>query len=131
MFISIYNDQGGRSKFWRTVKWLYNRLPASMRPLFTVAVMGPYEMASFGRSLVVGKPMRYVHRWTDYYKTSRGMSPWHDIVDWIGGYPFEVATPEAIFEFLQSRGFRLERLVTRGGGLGCNQYVFSRPDPVR
>jgi 2-polyprenyl-6-hydroxyphenyl methylase/3-demethylubiquinone-9 3-methyltransferase len=59
------------------------------------------------------------------------MSPWHDIVDWIGGYPFEVAKPEAVLEFLQARGFRLDRLVTSGGRLGCNQYVFSRPDPTR
>ncbi|MGH8511739.1 MAG: hypothetical protein ACREU9_02645 [Gammaproteobacteria bacterium] len=26
-----------------------------------------------------------------------GMSYWHDLIDWIGGYPFEVAKPEEIF----------------------------------
>jgi 2-polyprenyl-6-hydroxyphenyl methylase/3-demethylubiquinone-9 3-methyltransferase len=91
--------------------------------------MGPREVASFGRALLLGKPMRYVRRWTAYQR-SRGMSPMHDIVDWMGGYPFEVAKPEAIFDFLQARGFQLERLATCGGGLGCNQYVFRRTGPA-
>jgi 2-polyprenyl-3-methyl-5-hydroxy-6-metoxy-1,4-benzoquinol methylase len=125
LFISLYNDQGGWSRVWRAVKRTYNRLPASLRPLLTVAVMGPYELLSFGRDLVLGKPMRFIRHWTDY-KRSRGMSPLHDIVDWMGGYPFEVAKPDAVFAFLQARGFRLERLSTRGAGSGCNQYVFSR-----
>jgi 2-polyprenyl-6-hydroxyphenyl methylase/3-demethylubiquinone-9 3-methyltransferase len=127
LFVSIYNDQGGRSALWRSVKRLYNRLPAGLRPLLTLAVMGPRELRHFGHDLVLGKPMRYVRRWTDY-KRSRGMSAMHDIVDWMGGYPFEVAKPEAVFEFLQARGLRLERLVTHGGGRGCNQYVFRRPE---
>ncbi len=24
------------------------------------------------------------------------MSRWHDLVDWVGGYPFEVAAPDAV-----------------------------------
>ena len=27
------------------------------------------------------------------------MSVWHDLVDWVGGYPFEVAKPEEVFDF--------------------------------
>ena len=56
----------------------------------------------------------------------RGMSYWHDLIDWIGGFPFEVAQPEQVFEFMRVRGFRLERLKTCGGGLGCNEFVFNR-----
>ena len=52
------------------------------------------------------------------------MTPWRDLVDWVGGYPFEVASPEAIFNFYHRRGFDLEGLTTRGGGLGCNEFVF-------
>lgn len=29
----------------------------------------------------------------------RGMSPSHDVVDWVGGYPFEVAKSEENFVF--------------------------------
>src|SRR4051812_21429253 len=33
LFISIYNDQGGRSALWRAIKRAYNRAPAALRPL--------------------------------------------------------------------------------------------------
>lgn len=50
----------------------------------------------------------------------------HDLVDWVGGYPFEVAKPEEIFDFYYVSGFTLMRLTTCAGGLGCNQYVFQK-----
>jgi 2-polyprenyl-6-hydroxyphenyl methylase/3-demethylubiquinone-9 3-methyltransferase len=53
------------------------------------------------------------------------MSHWHDIIDWVGGYPYEYAKPDAIFSFFRDRGFALDML-TMGGGLGCSEYVFSR-----
>jgi 2-polyprenyl-6-hydroxyphenyl methylase/3-demethylubiquinone-9 3-methyltransferase len=124
-FLSIYNDQGLKSRIWTALKRTYNRLPAALRTPFTVLVMGPRELAGFGLAVLQGQPSRYVRSWTEYKRT-RGMSRWRDIVDWIGGYPFEVAKPEQVFDFLHPRGFELERLLTCAGGLGCNQYVFSR-----
>ncbi len=56
--------------------------------------------------------------------THRGMSKWHDWIDWIGGYPFEVAKPEEIFEFYRDRGAYLTKMRTQGGSLGCNEFVF-------
>jgi 2-polyprenyl-6-hydroxyphenyl methylase/3-demethylubiquinone-9 3-methyltransferase len=125
LFISIYNDQGPRSHLWRAVKRLYNALPGALRLPFTLLVMVPREALSLAKAVSLGRPGDYVRGWTDY-KRSRGMSRWHDLVDWVGGYPFEVATPEAIFDFARERGFVLERLKTCAGGLGCNQYVFVR-----
>lgn len=125
LFISIYNDQGPRSHFWRAVKRLYNMLPAPLRFPFTLLVMVPREGLSMLKAVALGRPHAYVRGWTDY-KRSRGMSRWHDLVDWVGGYPFEVAAPEEIFDFARKRGFTLDRLTTCGGGLGCNQYVFVR-----
>jgi 2-polyprenyl-6-hydroxyphenyl methylase/3-demethylubiquinone-9 3-methyltransferase len=54
------------------------------------------------------------------------MSRWHDLVDWVGGYPFEVATPEQVFGFFRECGFTLEWMTTCGGGLGCNQFILRR-----
>jgi 2-polyprenyl-6-hydroxyphenyl methylase/3-demethylubiquinone-9 3-methyltransferase len=54
------------------------------------------------------------------------MSRWHDVVDWVGGYPFEVATPGAVLDFCRARGFNLIRLKTCGGKMGCNEFVFQR-----
>jgi len=60
------------------------------------------------------------------YSVERGMSPWRDVVDWVGGYPFEVAKPEEILDFYRSRNFKLVKLKTCGGSSGCNQFVFRR-----
>ena len=59
-------------------------------------------------------------------KKDRGMSAWYDWVDWIGGLPFEVATPEAIESMLGEQGFTLDKMRTVGKGWGCNEYVFTR-----
>ena len=48
------------------------------------------------------------------------------MVNWIGGYPFEAAKPEEIFDFFRARGFELLRMKTCAGGLGCNEFVFRR-----
>ena len=54
------------------------------------------------------------------------MSPWHDLKDWVGGYPFEVAAPDAIIMPLLREGFVLRNLVCRTTGHGCNEYVFEK-----
>lgn len=123
LFISLYNDQGLRSRVWRTIKRTYNRLPPLMRPAFVVAVMGPREAVAAGVEVARLRPMAYLQGWSEY-KRSRGMSRWHDLVDWVGGYPFEVARPDDVFRFYRDRGFTLVELVTRTAG--CNEYVLVR-----
>ncbi len=54
------------------------------------------------------------------------MSYFTDLLDWLGGYPFEVARPEDIFDFFRARGFEMVKLRTVGGGLGNNEFVFVR-----
>lgn len=123
LYTAIYNDQGRMSKVWRQIKRLYNALPAPMH----LVVLYPVAARLWGPRLAVdtlhGAPLR---TWKSYTATRRGMSPWHDVVDWVGGLPFEVATPEAVFDFCHQRGFTLEHLTTKGGGIGCNEYVFRR-----
>lgn len=122
LFISIYNDQGFQSRVWRRIKRTYCRLPRLLKPLIlypaAIRLWGPTLLRDLFR-------LRPFQTWRNYYR-ERGMSPWRDVVDWVGGYPFEVAKPEQIFEFFQQRGFHLAKLVTAGGGLGTNQFVFDR-----
>lgn len=126
LFVAIYNDQGFRSRVWRRVKHRFNTLPKALQTPYAVAVMLPREVLSAGAHVVVGRPKDYIRTWTDY-KLSRGMSRWHDLIDWVGGYPFEVAKPEEVCHFLHHRGFELENLMTTAGRSGCNQYVFRAP----
>jgi 2-polyprenyl-6-hydroxyphenyl methylase/3-demethylubiquinone-9 3-methyltransferase len=93
---------------------------------YLLAFGAALETAALGLALVRLEPRRFLNRWTRY-QSMRGMSRWHDIVDWVGGYPFEVAKPEEIFQFCKDRGLVLERLKTCAGGMGCNEFVFRKP----
>jgi 2-polyprenyl-6-hydroxyphenyl methylase/3-demethylubiquinone-9 3-methyltransferase len=121
--IAIYNDQGRASRMWLQTKRAYNALPSPLRWLVlwpaTLRLWGPTMI----RDLFAGRPFA---TWHNYGTGSRGMDPWRDVVDWVGGLPFEVAKPEEVFYFLKHDGFRLERLRTCAGGHGCNEYVFVR-----
>lgn len=126
LFIAIYNDQGARSRAWTWVKRTYNRLPPPLRRLYLLAFMIPLELKQIAKYTLRLRPLEYVRLWRSAAYYERGMSYWHDIVDWVGGYPFEVATPEAVFEFCHARGFELQRLRTCGGSHGLNEFVFVR-----
>lgn len=128
LFISIYNDQGAHSVRWRNVKRLY-----CSGLLGRSAVCAAYIPAFYLRDALsdVLRGRNPVRRYHDY-KQNRGMSVLHDWIDWLGGYPFEVAKPEEVFDFFRDRGFELRRLTTCGGSLGCNEFVFARrPSPPR
>jgi 2-polyprenyl-6-hydroxyphenyl methylase/3-demethylubiquinone-9 3-methyltransferase len=123
LFISIYNDQGHWSAYWKYIKRIYNSLPRLLKLPFALLVMVPRDMKSALYSFLTLQPLRYIRSWTQY-KSSRGMSKWYDIIDWVGGYPFEVAKPEEVFAFYRKRGFLLEKLKTCSGEIGCNEFVF-------
>jgi 2-polyprenyl-6-hydroxyphenyl methylase/3-demethylubiquinone-9 3-methyltransferase len=129
LFLSIYNDQGLASRYWTRVKRTSNRLPAWLQPAFAVAVWAPREALTAAFYLARMRPKAYLQTWTDQGR-GRGMNRWHDLLDWVGGWPFEVAAPDAVFAYLKARGFTLQHLVTCGGGLGCNQFVFVRSSDV-
>jgi 2-polyprenyl-6-hydroxyphenyl methylase/3-demethylubiquinone-9 3-methyltransferase len=122
LYISIYNDQGVISKCWIQIKKIYNQLPRWLRPLYVLLIWTPIEVVPATKQVLTGHTPW--HQWTTY-KKERGMSRLHDIIDWIGGYPFEVATPEQIFRFYQNKKFTLQGLVTKQG-MGCNEFMFKK-----
>lgn len=58
-------------------------------------------------------------------KQVRGMDTYHDIVDWLGGLPYEVATPEETRAFFEQRGFEQLKMFKRDEG-GCSVYLFKK-----
>jgi 2-polyprenyl-3-methyl-5-hydroxy-6-metoxy-1,4-benzoquinol methylase len=124
LFIAIYNDQGWRSAAWRAVKRAYNVTPGPLR----FAVLWPALVRLWGPTLVRdclhGRGLR---SWREYGR-SRGMSPMVDVVDWVGGYPFEVATPDEVIQFAARHGLTLRKARLSHPGLGCNEFVFARHD---
>jgi 2-polyprenyl-3-methyl-5-hydroxy-6-metoxy-1,4-benzoquinol methylase len=121
-FIALYNDQGIPSIMWKKVKKLYLALPRRLRFI----VVGVSFIRLWGiRIFIDTLKLSPLKTWKEYHR-HRGMSAYHDVIDWVGGYPFEVSKPEEVFEFCKARGFKLQKLKTCGGKLGCNEYVFER-----
>jgi 2-polyprenyl-3-methyl-5-hydroxy-6-metoxy-1,4-benzoquinol methylase len=125
LFIALYNDTGAQVRRWTWIKKMYNKLPRWLRPAFAVAVWSPNELKGIARGVLKGRPGDHFRVWSSY-RNNRGMSYWHDLLDWVGGYPYEVATPDEIFEFFKARGFALTKLHCGHVGIGCNEFVFRR-----
>ena len=121
LILALYNDQGAQSNFWKKIKKLYNISPfnAFLIKLFFLPLY--FILYLFTGILIYKNPFYYFAN----YKKTRGMSLYHDWIDWLGGYPFEVAKPDQINFFYRKKGFYLENIISTNS-LGCNQYVFSR-----
>jgi hypothetical protein len=55
----------------------------------------------------------------------RGMTQYHDAIDWLGGLPYEVAHVSQVVLFGINRGLRPVRVFERSQG-GCSAYLFRR-----
>lgn len=117
LFIAIYNDQGWISRYWARIKQTYVRYPWARWPLIVLHMPYPFLTSLIVQGL------------TGRLGRERGMSFWHDLIDWIGGYPYEVARPEDVVRFLRDCGFTLSKLKTTRR-LGCNEFVFRRTAAV-
>lgn len=121
LYLALYNDQGRASNYWWYVKKAYVSLPRTLRFL----ILWPCYLRLWGptmlRDLVRLRPLA---TWRARIQ-DRGMSPARDVVDWVGGFPFEVSKPEQVFDFFRARGFLLCRLKTSAGGIACNEFVFT------
>ncbi|HYJ77976.1 MAG TPA: class I SAM-dependent methyltransferase [Longimicrobiaceae bacterium] len=123
--IGIYNRLEGRrgSDAWARLKRWYCRAPRWQAALWENAYVGGRLL----RMAVVGRnPVRYVRE----YRQNRGMSWRRDVTDWLGGYPYEAATPGQVLEFVRERfGYALVRQNVNLA-LGVSEFVFEAPPAV-
>ncbi|MGW0770915.1 class I SAM-dependent methyltransferase [Streptomyces sp. NPDC002676] len=125
LYVSIYNDQGPESRVWMSVKRHYNTSGAVARGLLLTGSQ-LYLRRNYPLRAAIRLAKRARGASDGTVPRPRGMSRKHDLVDWVGGYPFEVAAPEEVFSFCRERGFELRHLKTCRGGIGCNEFVFTR-----
>ena len=102
------------SPVWSIIKWTYCVSPGWLQQAF---VYGLYPVIYLAKLIVTGRNP------TD---CSRGMDFFHDVVDWVGGYPYEYATAQEVVTFVEALGFQLLRLKEAQVPTGCNEFVFSR-----
>ena len=117
LLLALYNDQGWRSRAWWHIKRLYCSGGAG-RWLVTAAFYPLFALYTFYRDLREGHaPGTHMRE----YARNRGMSILHDWRDWLGGFPFEVASSKAVADALASDFDMVGCKSTRGWG--CNELV--------
>ena len=117
LIISIYNRHWS-SPWWRGIKYLFNRFPPFLQG---AAIYASYPLF-YLRALFLGQG--------EGSSSSRGMDLEHDIRDWLGGYPYEYASPAEIETMALSQGFKTVRCVAAKGYTGCNEFVFEKVAPA-
>jgi len=120
LFISIYNKQYVLSKLWLYIKKLYNVLPRPGQLLMSASYFSALASATFFLDAI--RARNPFDRYSG--KNYRGMSLYNDVVDWIGGLPFETASPEEILQFYKKLDFTPVSITTCGWRHGCNEFVF-------
>ncbi len=111
-------------RFWRAEKKWYSRASRQQQK----AVRGLYVFLFRMACRVTGRSFKtYVAE----YRKMRGMEFYHDVHDWLGGYPYESISPLEVEELLCGLGFALERRFVRSGlnnilGSGCDEYVYRK-----
>ena len=87
------------------------------------------ECAYVYRNFIARRSLRQIAASLKYmmdYQKNRGMEFWTDIRDWLGGWPYEPATPEEVVNFCVGE-LGLETLKVKTGEANV-EYLFRRPD---
>ena len=117
--IGLYPDgRFGPSRLWAPLKRTYCKLPLFLQNGIDSAALSMFFVVCL---CTLNSPIRVMRD----YKKQRGMSLRTDVKDWLGGYPYEYAAVDEVFNFVRARAFTLENLKCHGG-LRCNEFVFRK-----
>jgi 2-polyprenyl-6-hydroxyphenyl methylase/3-demethylubiquinone-9 3-methyltransferase len=111
LILALYNRHW-TSPFWLIVKWLYNNSPPIIQKTMVTALCPIIYGAKF---IVTGKNPK---------KQSRGMDFYYDVIDWVGGYPYESAAIEEVESFVLKMGFKKIKSIPAQVPTGCNEFIF-------
>lgn len=113
LIVAIYNKHV-TSPLWKLIKQFYNQVHGIVQRVIIFLFAGVIYVAKF---LVTGRNPLY---------KERGMDFWFDVIDWVGGYPYEYAAPTEVEQFLCDQGFSLRQYVAAQVPTGCNEFVFCK-----
>jgi hypothetical protein len=123
LFVGIYNDQGMVSSMWELVKKAYCSGRFASQVL--TAVFYPAFFAA-GLLIDLAHLRNPARRYREHKEKHRGMSLIHDWKDWLGGFPYEPATPKRLISFYENLGYELRDLKPPAMGFGNNQFLFQK-----
>lgn len=111
LVLALYNRHWS-SPIWLLIKWFYVKSPKWVQ---RVMIAFCYPVVWFAKLLVTAE---------DPKKQSRGMDFYYNVVDWIGGYPYEYASQLEIEALLAELGFQCIKKIPAQVPTGCNEFVF-------
>lgn len=112
--IAIYNKHW-TSPIWKVIKWFYNVAPKVVKRGMVILF---YNL----------KKNFFKIKNKEMFNKTRGMNFYYDVIDWIGGYPYQYASTDEIKKYFDKFDFKLINLVNTKGWTGCNEYMFKRND---
>jgi 2-polyprenyl-6-hydroxyphenyl methylase/3-demethylubiquinone-9 3-methyltransferase len=115
LFLALYNWHW-TSPAWAAIKRCYVRGPGWLQRII-VAVFYPIILAAKW-AVTRRNPMAM----------DRGMDFYYNVVDWVGGYPYEYASLAEVACYLERRKFALRTSAPANVPTGCNEYVFVRQE---
>jgi 2-polyprenyl-3-methyl-5-hydroxy-6-metoxy-1,4-benzoquinol methylase len=110
--IAIYNKHWS-CKIWKAIKRLYNIAPAIIQKLMIWLFF-----------IIIAIAKLIVTRKNPFKKQKRGMSFYYDVIDWVGGYPYEYADKNEVINCVERLGFKCIKFVKPVVPTGCNEFVF-------
>jgi len=113
LVVALYNRHWS-SPPWLAIKYLYCKSPGWLQRLMVRTLLPVIYVAKW---LVTGRNPR---------RQARGMDFFYDVVDWVGGYPYEYASREEVLQMIQPLGFACVAFMPSEVPTGCNQFVFRR-----
>jgi len=113
LILAIYN-QHWTSPLWKRIKWFYCKSTPFVQKLMVKLF---YPIIWLTKFIVTGKNPK---------KQSRGMDFYYDIIDWVGGYPYEYAYRDSLINFVESLGFVCEKVISAQVPTGCNEFIFKK-----
>jgi SAM-dependent methyltransferase len=120
-YVAIYNDQGWKSHFWWFVKLIYNKLPRPFNLAYAYLFSFVVHIANIVKYTLLLRPMTAIRPLLNY-RASRGMSFSHDLLDWMGGFPYEFARFDVLVDYFRQRGLTLIAH-KEATSLGCHELV--------
>jgi 2-polyprenyl-6-hydroxyphenyl methylase/3-demethylubiquinone-9 3-methyltransferase len=121
-YVALY-EKTDRSAYWTDVKRRYNQASATRRRLME----WDYVCRTFLRTKSPSRLLSNL-RYIFGYRGSRGMAFWTDIRDWLGGWPYEPATPAEVTGFCEGTlGLKTVKVKT---GEANVEYLFTRGNGI-
>jgi len=111
--IAIYNKHWS-SPAWRFIKYIYNVVPKLIKK---VMIFFFYWIILVAKFLVTFK---------NPFRKKRGMNFYYDVIDWVGGYPYEYASKTEVENFFNINNFTLIKYLKPQVPTGCGEFVFQK-----